>query len=325
MLELFRRNLFFNSLLLFPYAVLVRIQSLLQADQPAYAADLSPFAQWVYSWVPSLWVQNLLACVLVFLQAAYINRIIVKHRMSGVMTLFPGLIYVLLCSLMPDYTYLSPVLIANSFLIAACSDVFKVYKKHDGAAYIFNSGVFLGIASLIYLPYLYIAIAVFVGLIILRSFKVKELLQYLIGLLTPFYLYFSWAYYRGELSESYSSIISNRIGWPSDIIHNGQMYFLVIFIGLLVGLAIISYSSYLAKKSIQAQKKIDILYWIMLFSAVALVSCNMMTFDHLLMLAFPMSVLLSMNLLRVNNPIVAELGHLATLAIIGLIHFGVIL
>ena len=138
MLEFFRRNLFLNSLLLLPYTLLVRIESLMHADQPSYASELSPFIAWFNDLIPSILTQNILACLLVFLQAVYINRIVVKHRMGSQITLWPGLVYILLCSIIPQCTYLSAVLIAYSFILAAFSDIFKIYKRPFAVNFIFR-------------------------------------------------------------------------------------------------------------------------------------------------------------------------------------------
>lgn len=324
MLELFRRNIFFNSLMLLPYALLVRVHSLWEPQRPDYADVLSPISTWINEMIPSLLVQNILACILVFLHAVYINRIAVKHRLTGEMTLFSGLIYIVLCSLIPAYTYLSPVLIANTFVIIAISAVFKIYKKPEAVTPVFNSGFFIGLAAMIYLPSIWIAVAAFVGLIVMRSFKVRELIQFLIGLFSSWYIMFSWWYHKGIFAQQFNSLVTDRWGWPEFLHGNQLQWILAAVIGLHLVMIVFSYNSYGSKKSIQVHKKIDILYWCMLFAGAGMVSAQLLSIDHMLLLAFPMSICLCMNLLKIKNPVVAELGHLAILVLIGLVHFGLI-
>lgn len=325
MLEFFRRNIFLNSLMLLPYTFLVRVESLMHADQPSYASDLSPFISWVNELIPSLLVQNILACFLVFIQAVYINRIVVKHRMGIEITLWPGVVYILLCSLIPQFTYLSAVLIANTFILAAFSDIFKIYKRPFAVKFIFNSGVFISIAAMIYPPYIAYLLAGFIGLAIIRSFKAKEMLQYLSGVLVPFILYGSWTFYRSAFQEKMGALVSNKFGFPADIIPKDKFDYIYLGIILLIILiTIFSYGTYSMKKSIQVQKKFDILFWMIISALIALCMNEHLTLDHLLMLAIPLSVLLSMNLLKMKSVITTEMIHLSVLIIMGLLHFGVI-
>ncbi len=323
MLEFFRRNLFLNSIMLLPYTILVRIESLMHPDQPDYASDLSPLIAWINEIVHSIFTQNLLACGLVFLQAVYINRIVAKHRMGGQITLWPGLLYIILCSIVPQYNYLSAVLIANSFILAAFSDMFKIYKRPFAVKYIFNSGFFISIAAMTYPPYISYLLAGFIGLTIIRSFKAKEMLQYLSGVLVPFILYSSWTFYRSVFQEKMGELIEGKFGFPSDIIPKDTLGY--IFLGLIllpIIIAIFSYGIYSMKKSIQVQKKIDILFWMILSSMIALFISDNLTFDHLLMLTIPLGILLSMNLLRIKSAIFSELIHLAILILIFALNFG---
>ena len=326
MLEFFRRNLFLNSLMLLPYTLMVRIESLLHADQPAYASDISPFIAWTNEIIPSLLVQNLLACILVFLQAVYINKIVIKHRINVQITLWPGLVYILLCSIVPQCTYLSAVLIANLFILVAFSDIFKIYKRPFAIKYIFNSGIFISISAMIYPPYIAYLLTGFIGLSIIRSFKTKEMLQYLSGILVPFMLFGSWTFYCGTFQEKMVGLVKFKFGFSSDIMPidtNGYIFIGLIFLFILI--AIFSYNAYSMKKRIQVQKKINILFWMILSALIALFISDSLSIDHLLMLSAPLGILLSMNLLKIKSAIFPELIHLGIIILIFVLHFKILI
>jgi len=297
----------------------------MNADQPEHATSLSPIMAWINELMPSILFQNVVACILTFLQAVYINRIVVKHRMGSEPTLWPGLVYILLCSLLPHYTYLSAVLIANTFILVAFSDIFKIYKRPFVVKFIFNSGVFISVAAMIYPPYITYLLAGFIGLAIIRSFKTKEVMQYICGLSVPFILYGTWSYYRSVFQENMNGLWQNQFGFPANLIPNntnGYIHLALILLPILI--AIFSYGNYSMKKSIQVQKKIDILFWMIASSMIALFINDNLTHDHLLMLAIPLGILLSMNLLKIKSAIIPELIHLSILILIGLVHFGVL-
>jgi len=171
------------------------------------------------------------------------------------------------------------------------------------------------------LPYIAYLLAGFIGLAIIRSFKTKEMLQYLCGVLVPFMLYGSWTFYKGVFQEKMVALSDNKFGFPSDLIpSDNRGYIYIGLILLIVFISIFSYGNYSMKKSIQVQKKIDILFWMIASAMIALFINDNLTADHLLMLAIPLGILLSMNLLKINSPILPELIHLGILILIGVLH-----
>lgn len=178
---------------------------------------------------------------------------------------------------------------------------------------------------MIYPPYIAYLLAGFIGLSIIRSFKAKEMLQYLSGVLVPFILYGSWTFYNRIFQEKMGALVANKFGFPADLIpkdQSGYIYLGIIFFIILVTL--FSYSTYSMKKSIQVQKKVDILFWMIASALIALFINEHLTLDHLLMLAIPLGILLSMNLLKLKSVITTEMIHLSILILIGVLHFGVL-
>ena len=67
------------------------------------------------------------------------NIIIAKFRMASSVSLFPGLFYVLLVSMLPEFLTLSPALLANTFFIIAIWELFETYRKNEVSGNIVNS------------------------------------------------------------------------------------------------------------------------------------------------------------------------------------------
>jgi hypothetical protein len=119
--------------------------------------DISPLAAGVY-WLLDLlvgkarWVYQLLAMALVFVQALMLNQLFLRREVYQDLTMLPALIYVvLMCSFMDFYT-LSPALMANTLLIWVINLIFsEVSEKRRGKSYV-EIGIYLGVATLLYLP-----------------------------------------------------------------------------------------------------------------------------------------------------------------------------
>ena len=124
MIGIFKNNLFFNSLLLLPYVIVLRIHSLIYPiTYVALETDTVP-TKLIFGFIESGLTQNILATLIVYFQVLYINRLVIKHRMANQITLLPGLIYAILVSLVPEYSLLSPFLIANTFPIHDPGSIF---------------------------------------------------------------------------------------------------------------------------------------------------------------------------------------------------------
>lgn len=97
MIELFRKNLAINSLLLLPYAILLRIHSLLY---PVSTVDIGSngIQESILTFFSGPLSQNIAATLLVFLQAVFINRLAIVNRLSSEITLLPGLVYIIIAT-----------------------------------------------------------------------------------------------------------------------------------------------------------------------------------------------------------------------------------
>jgi len=162
-------------------------------------------------------------------------------------------------------------------------------------------------------------IAGFVGLGILRSFGFQEKMQYVAGVLGLFYLIFVFLFYFDGHQEFYYEYFLRNLPLPNfDNYSLGSVILLGIFLSF-VGITVFNYYSNRKKKSIQAQKKIDVLYWMILLSPLFIIFWSKLNILHISILALPLSFLLAMTLFRMNNKFLAEVIHLA--AVVGIIFF----
>lgn len=242
----------------------------------------------LYGWIGSQGiVAHLLAIFLLLVQGFLINSITIGNRMPKEVNLFPGVFYVLVSSALPDFLYLSPVLIGNTFVLIALNELFTTYKNQACADRIFNTGFWVGVASLFYFPFVFYFIMFNAGLNILRAFNIRERLMALCGLLIPYLI----------MGMYYFSNASFEVFWETQIVANlsffsfgsgGSGFYnnlkIILFVMLIV-FVLFNNNSYLTKRNIQAQKKISILYWVMISAFISIFFQKNIAFEHLLMLA----------------------------------------
>lgn len=310
MIELFKNNQFFITLLMIPYTFLIRINSWINPKAYAVQEYDTPFAAYIFNEViPSPIWQSLLACFLVFLTANFLNRLVIQNRMSKAQTLLPGLFYILITAGMPSGMILSPAMISVCFIVLSLLNLFRTYKNKESAVHIFNAGFYTGIATLIYPASLFLWFFCFIALLNLRSFKVSEIIISLSGLLVPFLLLGTYYYWNDEygLIYNYFQLDKGIIGVFSQFSLETGLYLLSI--AIIVVYTILRYNTYTMKTAIQVQKKVDIMYWLMLFSLLMLFFTNGISATHFTILAIPFAFFIGVSYEKIKNGMVAELLH----------------
>jgi hypothetical protein len=134
-------------------------------------------------------VYPLLAFLLLFTQAVSLNRVINNNRMTQRQTFLPGMAYMLVTSLFPEWNYFSAPLLINSILILILSGLFNTYNQPRAKGIIFNVGLGIGVMSFIYFPSMIFMVWAIFALMLLRPFRINEWLLCLLGITAPYYFY----------------------------------------------------------------------------------------------------------------------------------------
>lgn len=248
--------------------------------------------------------------LLIFIQVLTINRMIIKNRMGQDPSLIPGLGYLLLSSIFPAMIYVSADLIAMNFFVPAVSYLFDIYKKYHIEMEMFNAGILIGIASLIVPSFLIFSFVGLVTLLKLRAFSIKELLQFVNAIAFPFYILWGILYLFGDTSFFYNVFDDAGItlGKLSEFWHMRLFRWLIVFLALAVSL--FSYNGHMLKKTIQAQKKLESLYWILLLSLPAVLLSPYLSDQDFIPYMYPTGIFLGLLLNRISNRSLAEIIHL---------------
>lgn len=141
-----------------------------------------------------------LAFLLIYMQALIVNHCVNEYRMTARQTYLPAMSYLLITSLVPEWSYLSAPLVASTFVVWAFSKLFELYNTGPSNTKIYNIGLLLGLASFFYFPAILFSVCILIGFMILRPFRLNEFFLMLIGLLTPFYFFAVYLFLTNRLS-----------------------------------------------------------------------------------------------------------------------------
>ncbi len=149
--------------------------------------------------VAPLWA-SAVAFVLLYAQALMVNYLMNAFRMMGKPTYLPGMAYLLVTSLLPEWSFLSSPLVASTLIILTFIILFRLYNLQEASGRIYNMGLLLGISSYIYFPSAAFMICFLLGMMILKPFKLNEIVLFFLGCLTPYYFYGAYLFLNGNLS-----------------------------------------------------------------------------------------------------------------------------
>jgi len=310
-LEFFKKNHLFNSLLLLPYALILRMVVLVF---PSARIPGEIYGNWFKEIIGSIqhWGVGsyLLSTFLVFIQAAIVNRLYIKQSMIGEINLFPGLCYILLTALHPSFIGLSSILVANTALMIGLGYLFDILKKDRQEETRFMVGLWFAVASLIFTPYLVLVIFGLISMSILKTLKIKDIFQYLTGFICPFVI--SWLVRiinNGDPKPSFLHAFDD-FGIPQIASFKNVADIITISImGLLLTVSLLGYTQIIARKNIHAQKKIDSMYALVFFCAVMALFPLTLSVHFLMILLIPFSLFLAIILRLIRYPAIAESIH----------------
>lgn len=193
MLHLFRNNSPYTVILLFLFALLIKLQALLHPVAPValphhalYGLVLRLCNNLLQG---SAFGYTFLALLILFGEAIYLNSIVVRHRLFHKATYLPAFVYLALSSVTPQFSYFTPFLLANFCVLGALDISLHFAQTTQPRKQMFNAGFLLALASLLHFPAVaYFPFFVF-ALLMLRPFNIGEWVVALLGYLTPYYFF----------------------------------------------------------------------------------------------------------------------------------------
>jgi len=160
----------------------------------------------LYQWLISVlhrgnpMTYSVIAFILLYAQALMINYMVNEYRMMVKATYLPAMAYLLLTSLLPGWNYLSSPMLANSFIILMFIYLFSLYSSNNAKAQVYNIGLIAGITSYIYFPSAAFVLCMLLGLMILKPFRLNEIVLFFLGCLTPYYFHAVYLFLFGEFN-----------------------------------------------------------------------------------------------------------------------------
>lgn len=243
---------------------------------------------------------------LVSAQAIILNRIFNQNDFYERNIFLPSLLYIVLMSSAPNSYFVTPLLVANTFLIIGFSYIYKLRRQIDAKSTIFKTAFYLGIASCFYPPYTLYIITVFVALLIIRPFVMREYIISLVGFFIPWCYLLSFTYinkggiYLEFINElQFNNSISLKYFESNVYIKTLLISFLGIILlhGFFTWMQSLQMSSLRFKRLNQLNISFFILGFILSILEIFIIDINF----NILVLALPLTLILPFGLTEAKN------------------------
>lgn len=317
MLQFFRSNQLFASLLLIFYGFLLHlpgwwypqeITSGLDSDSGVWGALVVGFIK------KQNWLNISVPVVLLFVSSIFANRLAFRERLSRTVTQFPGLFIIFIGSLFPAISGAHSMQFANLFLLLAIIASFRLYQSHDTAKLLFNAGFWLGIATLFNANYAFFFFLIVLVGGTLNTLSLRLFFRVLAGVVTPIFLVGVYYFWNGKL-DFFMEAQSLAFHLPTVVDERLWNIGGVVVISGVVGFTLFKQNNNTKLLNIQGRKKINLLYWWLFFSLLALPLFAAFDAAVVQLLVVPLGFLLSLSFSR-GSESAGEAGHLFLLVLL---------
>ncbi|MFL5742406.1 MAG: hypothetical protein ACJ75B_19440 [Flavisolibacter sp.] len=201
MIAVFKQKSPANIAILFIFGLLLKLPIFSNPIPIVATRNDGHLYQWIVSFLSGHSVISAaLAYFFLYIQALMVNYLVNEYRMMARYNYLPAMAYMIITSLLPQWNYLSSPMMANTFIIWMFIYLFSLYNAPNTRAQVFNIGFIAGISSYIYFPSAAFVICILLGLMILKPFRINELILFVLGCLTPYYFHAVYLFLTDRLS-----------------------------------------------------------------------------------------------------------------------------
>jgi len=230
-----------------------------------YGFDIKPMP--LYSLMLNLTGSNsLFSVIIAFILAGFVSFLLVNFNTSvffiSERNFLPALIYILLTSLFLQQQFLNPVLPAAIFLIIGVQKIMKSYRVQGTAFSFFDAGMMISIGSLFYAGFIWLGFLLIIGIAILRTGSIKEIIISIFGLATPVFILYGIMYIAGkDMNYLLDAATYNLFTKEVDFNFTGLNITVFIISGIIIFIGVMQLLSAINAKKIKSRKTFVLLFW----------------------------------------------------------------
>lgn len=246
-----------------------------------------------------------ISMVLVFLQALWINYIFTQANFIEQRTMVPAAVWIVITLLDKGFMMPGSPIILGFIVTGLMYTLMDIRQEEASANQAFNAGFLTGLGAAIHPPFLFLIPFTVAGLYNLKTFSIRAYFIALLGVAVP--LFWAWSiFYLSDDSLNWWSRMQQNLGlvyFDTDIFRTIATTVVLLFSGggAIATLGVIQSAGFKRKKNVRTT-------FILIGGLIVVFAVSVgWPFANSLMLLPPMTMLISILLLRINKTLIAEL------------------
>lgn len=176
--------------------------------------DIGPLAGMVYQILYSLfgavrWPYYAFSALLVIIQAGFFNQMLLGNKAYKENTYVPAFFYMIFMNMAFDFVTLPPILFSITFILLAINNVFKRIDNTTQDEMFLNTGIYLGIAVLFYLPLVPFFFTTLLSLLLFTGSIPRRIALLLFGFSLLFALAYSYYFWFDGAGSFHSQFVAS--------------------------------------------------------------------------------------------------------------------
>lgn len=323
MLHLFRKNRLQNYFIAFIYVVLLRMFTFF-TDYGAVEGESIAYDLLGWNFSENQAGYKLVSILMIFYQFVLINRLSTQNNLSYGNSLFPGIFYVLVLSLIPDLHPMSTILVGNTFLILAITHLFQTIHRNQRSKRLFNSGFFAALAVFSDLNFIYLVPFLIVAANTIILVRPRDIFLYILGFLVPLYFLSAYWILQDVFLSAFQEILNSLVLFRYEFVYQSYGIIKASLIGVFVLGLLAVIQTVVTRTNIFVRNKLTFLYYLMVYSALIFGLCFRVHLEELQLILLPVGFLLGLYVLNIRKIPVAESIHLLILILAVLFQYFLI-
>lgn len=310
MIRFFRNNNPLLLIIVFLLCIVYHLSDFAWAH-PVSAEGGTPLYRGVVNFIlqipDSKYILPIASLLIVFIQAAWINRIFNDYKLSDRVHFIPSFMWVTFFALLPEWHGISAPLLANFFLLGATEMVFSIYKSHAAYARIFDVALLVSAASLIYYPCILFFIWVLISISILKPVDLRDLISAFLGLFIPYFLLAVKYFWTDSLDKWIKTFYWHPLIVPVSVLLRKDVAVTFLILIVLAVWSFIAIQTSLSSAVVQIRKYWTVLFWFFVFSILSLFLSGHFQVTPLLFVLIPLTCSVSNLMNRMRRESIAEI------------------
>lgn len=277
--------------------VMLWLHSILKTPHVLFLFDRTPMP--LYKLITDLLpatsrVAAIITLSLVIIQSYWLVRLNTRFIFINNRSYLPALLFMLLCTSIPDLQRFNPVLLSGFFLLLAIEKVFESYRNTNLSYEYFVAAFYISIGSLFY-PYLiFFIFFIWAALAVLKPFNWREWTFTIIGFLVPAFFTFSYYYlvHNDPLRLFHDFKAAFSINFQFSDYHTPGIAFFGFMVLLILVASQFMIRTYQSMK-ILPRKAFTVIFWLFVNTLAVYLAVSQVSVEIVFLLAIPIAYLLS--------------------------------